>query len=213
MARETKNSIGGFRGRGRGRGRGRVVGHDEQRRSFGENRSYKNGVQCHYCKKFGHIEANCWSKEKQAHYIEERQEESKLFMTHLNVDALNDIWFLDSGCSNHMSGIKSTFKELDESYKVQVKLGDNKQIQVEGKEMVAIKTGNNGVKFLHNVFFVPSLAHNLLSVGKLITAGHLKVFGCIACALVNSQSRYKLDGKSEKCIFIGYRPQSKAYRL
>lgn len=40
---------------------------------------------------------------------------------------------------------------------------------------------------------------------------HLKVFGCIAYALVNLRS--KLDEKSEKCIFIGYSPQSKAYRL
>lgn len=38
----------------------------------------------------------------------------------------------------------------------------------------------------------------------------MKVFGCIAYALVNIRS--KLDEKSEKCIFIGCSPQSKAYR-
>lgn len=42
---------------------------------------------------------------------------------------------------------------------------------------------------------------------------HLRVFGCVAYALVNSQARQKLDEKSEKCIFIGYCTQSKAYRL
>lgn len=47
--------------------------------------------------------------------------------------------------------------------------------------------------------------------GKKPKVSHLKVFGCIAYALVNTRS--KLDEKSIKCIFIGYSLQSKAYRL
>lgn len=47
--------------------------------------------------------------------------------------------------------------------------------------------------------------------GRKPRVSHLKVFGCIAYALVNIRS--KLDEKSEKCIFICYSPQSKAYRL
>lgn len=30
---------------------------------------------------------------------------------------------------------------------------------------------------------------------------------------MNSQDQHKLDGKSEKCIFVGYNAQSKAYKL
>lgn len=40
---------------------------------------------------------------------------------------------------------------------------------------------------------------------------HLKVFGCVAYALVNLLSN--LDEKPQKCIFICYNLQSKAYRL
>ena len=43
-------------------------------------------------------------------------------------------------------------------------LGDNKQVQVEGRGMIAMCTHQGKKKLLHDVLFVPSLAHNLLSV-------------------------------------------------
>ena len=80
------------------------------------------------------MKADCWKREKQASYVEKNEENSKLFMTRSQVhDILNNIWFLDSGCSNHMSGIKSKFRDIDETHKLKVRLGDNKYIQVEGK--------------------------------------------------------------------------------
>ncbi|XP_016721281.1 uncharacterized mitochondrial protein AtMg00820-like [Gossypium hirsutum] len=42
-----------------------------------------------------------------------------------------------------MTRIKSLFKELDESYKVNVRLGDDNQIQVEGKGTVAISNDSH----------------------------------------------------------------------
>ena len=42
---------------------------------------------------------------------------------------------------------------------------------------------------------------------------HMKVFGCVAYADIPNQLRKKLDSKGEKCIFIGYSEESKAYRL
>ena len=42
---------------------------------------------------------------------------------------------------------------------------------------------------------------------------HMRVFGCVAYAHVPDQLRTKLDSKGEKCIFIGYSYESKAYKL
>ena len=42
---------------------------------------------------------------------------------------------------------------------------------------------------------------------------HMRVFGCVSYAHILDQLRNKLDSKGEKCIFIGYSEESKAYRL
>lgn len=38
----------------------------------------------------------------------------------------NDIWYLDNGCSKHMTGSRHWFVSLDEKVPSQVKLGDGK---------------------------------------------------------------------------------------
>jgi hypothetical protein len=49
--------------------------------------------------------------------------------------------------------------------------------------------------------------------GMKSSVSHFKVFGCVAYAHVPKEMRRKLDDRSEKCIFVGYSEQSKAYRL
>jgi len=49
--------------------------------------------------------------------------------------------------------------------------------------------------------------------GSKPKVSHLRVFGCIAYAMIHSHSWRKLDEKSEKCIFVGYSTQSKGYKL
>ena len=49
--------------------------------------------------------------------------------------------------------------------------------------------------------------------GKKPSIGHLRVFGCLAYALVPMQQHRKLDDKAVKCIFVGYTVESKGYRL
>ena len=41
----------------------------------------------------------------------------------------------------------------------------------------------------------------------------MRVFGCVAYAHVPDQLRKKLDSKGEKCVFVGYCDESKAYKL
>ena len=41
--------------------------------------------------------------------------------------------------------------------------------------------------------------------GKKPSLSHLRVFGCDAYVHVAKEKRTKLDNKSERCIFIGYK--------
>jgi hypothetical protein len=82
------------------------------------------------------VQADCYKKkheEEQANVVEkkcnEKSTETRLFM--IKTDEKTDVsqvWFLDSGCSNHMSDYKYLFEELDESYKKSVRLGNGKKI-------------------------------------------------------------------------------------
>ena len=64
-----------------------------------------------------------------------------------------------------------------------MKLGDNKEINIEGKGTVSLRTSYGEVKLLHDVQFVPSLTHNLLSMGQLLGNGFSVVFDGSICSI------------------------------
>jgi hypothetical protein len=49
---------------------------------------------------------------------------SLLMAYHINEKYHQNLWCLDTKCSNHMSGDKSIFSSLDESYQNFIKFGD-----------------------------------------------------------------------------------------
>ena len=51
-----------------------------------------------------------------------------------------------------------------------------------------MKTNHGKVKLLYNVFFVPNLAHSLLSVGKLMASGYAILFDNRACVSNDKES-------------------------
>ena len=82
------------------------------------------------------------------------------------------MWFLDTGCGNHISGENEAFSELDESFHNIVKFGNNSQIPIMGKGKVPIQSKGNISHIIANVLFVPDLKTNLLSVGQLQEKGY-----------------------------------------
>ncbi|XP_021995970.1 uncharacterized protein LOC110893158 [Helianthus annuus] len=141
-------------------------------------------VRCYNCQKMGHTAKFCHRKddyEKTDNVLIHRDEESNehedtMFMIfNMEETIKDDCWYLDSGCSNHMTGNRELFINLDESIKKEVRTGDDKRLEVQGCGEVSI-TIKDKIRKIPKVFYVKGLKHNLLSVGQLIEKGYAVLF-------------------------------------
>lgn len=140
------------------------------------------------------MKAKCRLREKQPEIgdgpIEKESEAGNLFMASNSTEAhSNSVWLIDSGCSNHMIGDKLLFRSLDKSLKISMRLGDNKEIKVLGVGTIIVNTQSVVQKKLHGVLYVLGLAHNLLSVGLLLTKGYSIVFKNDKCIINDNQEK------------------------
>jgi hypothetical protein len=148
---------------GRGRGRGRSA-----TRGRGRGKQSKENVECFKCHKLGHYQNECPSWEDNANYAEFGEEEETLLMakTDQGHEIQEEAWYLDSGCSNHMIGNKDWLFDFDSSFRDSVKLGNDAKMSVMGKGNVKLFI-NGKIHVISNVYYLPGLNTNLLSVGQL----------------------------------------------
>eukprot|EP00253_Pinus_taeda_P022980 PITA_22980 len=80
----------------------------------------KSNVQCHYCKKYRHYANECRKKQHDMNnrtsenFTRENISQDNLFLACNMAEAKSeDVWFLDSGCSDHMTGSIALFSKLD----------------------------------------------------------------------------------------------------
>ncbi|WVZ02011.1 hypothetical protein V8G54_022817 [Vigna mungo] len=81
-------------------------------------------------------------------------------------------WYLDSACSNHMTGNRSWLIDLDTSVKSSVCFVDDSVIRAEGSGKVLITRKDGKPVYMHNVLYVPTMRSNLLSLGQLLEKGY-----------------------------------------
>ena len=67
-----------------------------------------------------------------------------------------------------MTGNKSLFSSLDSSGVTNIKLSDDFLIPTKGKGTISVLTKQNENTFIHEVFYVPHLNVNLISIGQLL---------------------------------------------
>ncbi|XP_023772815.1 uncharacterized protein LOC111921463 [Lactuca sativa] len=83
-----------------------------------------------------------------------------------------DHWYLDNGASNHMTGMGSFFAELDEKVTGQVRFGDGSKVKIEGKGTILFECKNGDQILVPDVYFIPSLHCNILSLGQMTEEGY-----------------------------------------
>ena len=89
-------------------------------------------------------------------------------------------WYIDSGCSKHMTGDKEKLHSYNALEKEKnVSFGNDTPTVIKGKGSVFLKeTVKSG-----NVMYVDSLKHNLLSVSQMCDQGNEVVFQSNRCVV------------------------------
>ncbi|XP_045792104.1 uncharacterized protein LOC123886874 [Trifolium pratense] len=119
----------------------------------GGKKSDKSKIQCYNCEKWGHYAFECRSKGKkkldnEAHHARQHDSDSDGFLL-----------------------MVTTNSESDNSKLCKVKFADDSTILVEGKGKVMVQRKNANHTFITDVLYVPSMKHNLLSLGQLLEKG------------------------------------------
>ena len=98
-------------------------------------------MECFKCHKLGHFQYECPIWEENVNYEKFDDEEEMLLMSFTETKSIDKkgVWFFDSGCNNHMCGIKDWFFDFDDKFKESVKLGDNLRMKVKGKGSIKLK--------------------------------------------------------------------------
>ena len=83
-------------------------------------------------------------------------------------DRFKDQWYLDSGCSSHMSGRKDWFVNIKPSMKNTMKFTNDNTLAFEGISDVMIMRKDDKRSVISNVLYIPGMKNNLLSIGQSI---------------------------------------------
>lgn len=106
------------------------------------------------------------------------------------VEDERNTWLFDSGATSHMCCIKEMFDEF-KPYHSSITVADGNKIKVKGIENVdcKIKVNDEIVNLtIYDVFYVPNMKQNLISIGRLASKGLDVTFKDEMCLIKRKQS-------------------------
>ena len=181
---------------------------------------------CWYCGRKGHRESECWKRRadsdkagssrgdvdrrQRSHNVEVsgRAEMGPTFvMRHktnivaVNTSRSNEVWYVDSGASNHMTNHKEWFSTLEKSKQTGVvETSDDTPHPIEHIGDVPLShVGQKGI--MRNVLHVPTITKNLVSVGQIVNQGMQVRFTHLGC-FIEEEGKVIAQGRQEGRMFI-----------
>jgi transposase InsO family protein len=110
-------------------------------------------------------------------------------------------WYLDSGCSRHMTGDKQSFLSFVEKEGGLVTFGNNEQSRIKGKGVI----GKINSAKIENVQYVEGLKHNLISISQLCDSGFEVTFKPHTCEVrQESSGKILFTGSRNKNVYVLY---------
>ncbi|WVZ48804.1 LOW QUALITY PROTEIN: hypothetical protein U9M48_000211 [Paspalum notatum var. saurae] len=124
-------------------------------------------------------------------------------------DVINEpgdgVWYLDTGASNHMTGNKEAFSELNKDVAGAVKFGDGSTVKILGRETIMFAAKGGGHRILTDVYYIPRLRSNIVSLGQLDEDG---CKGSFVCAILPASSCSRSSNRLYKVSLTLARPVS-----
>jgi hypothetical protein len=169
--------------------------HVKYNNSYEHNNRYDllfSEPECYICHNYGHKAADCHLKNYKLDLtpttenfkVWKKKEDDQCGLV-LSSKRHKNPWYIDNGCSKHMTGDKSKFLTLSENKSGNVTFGNDTPGKIKGKGMVSLSNGKGKAQ---DVLFVDGLKHNLLSVSQVCDRGCEVVFTSKDCKIkyVNS---------------------------
>jgi hypothetical protein len=88
----------------------------------------------------------------------------------------SDMWYIDSGASHHMTGVREHLTDLTQIGDVEVVLGDDRVVKEVGCGTVSFQRESLPPMSLIEVLYVPGLKKNLVSVSAIEERGYEVLF-------------------------------------
>ncbi|KAI3516559.1 hypothetical protein L1887_15478 [Cichorium endivia] len=185
---KSKSNRGGFGGsRGRGRERGRSNG-GRGTHGRGESHYQKNGgrgtssnqdksrVQCYNCQEFGHYAAECTNprreRNQENNLIQDDNEPALLLSSLENKEEDAEV-FLNEESVRPILRTRGEESNQSKMWMIQgyVKFGNASKVRIEGKGMIIFQCKNGEHRKLQEVYYIPALCSNIISLGQLSESG------------------------------------------
>ncbi|GJX86663.1 retrovirus-related pol polyprotein from transposon TNT 1-94, partial [Tanacetum coccineum] len=107
------------------------------------------------------------------------------------------VWYLDSDCSRHMTGVKQYLHKYSKELGLKVVFGDNSSGDTEGYGSVNC----NGITFT-KVAYVNGLKHNLISISQLCDANFKVLFTKTEGSILNEKDEVVLIAPRKIYVYV-----------
>jgi len=120
------------------------------------------------------------------------KEDNLCLVSHTALKILDTcLWYLDSGCSKHMTGDKTLLKEVQMGKGERITYGDGSQPKVIGKGTIDIP----GLGTSQEALYVEGLKANLLSISQFCDNDLVVQFSKKECNIFDSSGKWLMGGK------------------